>query len=227
MADTQSTITVQEQVDPVIGLIEKSQHFYDENKSTLIGSLIAVLAIIAGVFGYSYYMDTQEEKAQFLLSQAQAYFTSADYSKALKGDEVDFTPGFEQIIANYSGTDAANLAVYYAAVSEFNLGNTDAALGYINKFDMPDGVLSVGPLSFKASVYIAAGNFEAGAAAFEKAGTVVHTEQTTTLFLLEAAKAFEKAGNKSKALQLVEKVLNDYPTGNHVAEAQRIKGRIS
>jgi len=217
----------EEVIDPVDGLIQKTQTYVDENKSTIYGCLIAVLVIIAALFGYGYYSQTQEQKAQVLLSQAQAFFTAADYSKALKGDDVDFTPGFEQIIANYSGTDAANLATYYAAMSEFNLGNTDAALGYINKFEIPDGVLGVGPLAFKGSVLVASSKYAQAGATYEKAGTMVKTEQTTPLFLIEAAKAYLKAGNKQQAQRIVTTVLDEYPTGTHSAEAKRIKGQVT
>jgi tetratricopeptide (TPR) repeat protein len=217
----------EEVIDPVDGIVTKTQNFFDENKSAIYGGLIAVLVIVAALFGYGYYQKIQEQKAQVLLAKAQSFFTAADYSKALKGDETDFTPGLEQIIANYSGTDAANLATYYAAMSEFNLGNNDAALGYINKFDIPDGVLGVGPLAFKASVLVANGKYSDAASTYEKAANEVKTEQTTPLFLIEAAKAYLKAGNKQQAQRVITSVLDEYPTGAHSAEANRLKGQVT
>ncbi|MDZ7715247.1 MAG: hypothetical protein U5J95_03460 [Balneolaceae bacterium] len=132
--------------DPLLQSYSKLQEFYLSNKNTIIGAGIAVILAIGLSIGYYYYSTAQEQEAQGLLSQAENYYLNAEYEKALTGSDEDFTVGFEQIISNYSGTDAANLASYYAAVCEYNLGNTQQALSYMNEFEVPDGILGVGPL---------------------------------------------------------------------------------
>ncbi len=226
MADSKLNAT-EAVVDPVASYIEKVQSYIDTNKNTLIIGAIVILGAVGGLIGFNYYQESQEQKAQVLLAQAQAYFTANEFELALKGDDTSFTPGFETIISTYSGTDAANLARYYAAVSEFNLGNTETALGYMNSFKAPEGILGVSPIAFKASLHLQLGNFEAAAKDYELAANWHETTTTTPLYLVEAAKAYNAAGNAAKSVSLVNQVLEKYPTGTHLAEAQRVKGQAS
>ncbi|TNE70669.1 tetratricopeptide repeat protein [bacterium] len=219
--------TTAEEVDPVTGYIEKTQSFIDNNKSGIIGGVVAVLVLIGAVLGYSYYSKSQEVKAQALLANAQMYFTNSDYELALKGDMNSFTKGFVDIINDYSGTNAANLSVYYAGVCEFNLGNYDAALGYLKKYDVPSGILGVSPIALEATTYYQLGQFEDAAKTYEKAANWFKTNTSTPLYLIEAAKAHVAAGNKAKALSTINEVISEYPTGSHIAEAQRVKGMAS
>lgn len=216
----------EEEQDPVIGYIEKFQEFAEENKNLLIGIAVAIVVLIAGGFSWSYYTETQEQKAQILLSTAQSYFAESDYEKALKGDEMNFTPGLEAIIANYGGTDAGNLAYYYAAVSEFNMGNIDMALGYLSKFDVPSGILGVSPIAFKASLLLESESYTEAGNAFEKASKWVETTTTTPQYAVEAAKAYILAGNTDKAKSLLNDVIVDYPTGVYNAEAKKVLGSL-
>lgn len=226
MADL-SNNSADPQIESVDGIVLKAQSLYYENKNIFFGIVIAILAVFASGFAYSYYAGVQEHKAQVLLSQAEALFKTADYQKALKGDDINLTPGLENIIANFGRTDAGNLAYYYASVSEFNLGHFDIALGYIDKFDQPTGILGVGPIAFKASVLAELGENAKAAYQFEKAANWVKTETTTPMYLLEAAKFYLLANDKTKATKLVNALLEDYPTGVYSSEAQRLKGKLS
>lgn len=226
MADIKLSAT-QENVDPVAGFIEKSQSFIIENKNTLILGAIAILVAVGGLIGFNFYSESQEQKAQVLLSQAQAYFTANEFELALKGDDTSFTPGFETIISNYSGTRAANLARFYAAVSEYNMGNFESALSYMNSFSVPEGILGVSPIAFKASLHNQLGSYEEAAKNYELAANWHETTTTTPLYLIEAAKAYKAAGNNAKALSIINRVLEKYPTGSHSAEAKRVKGQVS
>lgn len=226
MAEVTNPAT-EEQIDPVVDFIGKTQTYVSENKNLVIGAIVGVVVLIGGIFGYTYYAASQDQKAQVLLSQAEVLFKSADYTKALKGDDINFTPGFEQIINNYGSTDAGNLAYYYAAVSEFNLGNYQTALNYIDQFDQPTGILGVGPIAFKATLFVALSDFAKAAYQFEKAANWVSTETTTPMYLVESAKYYIKAGEKDKASKIIETLLNDYPTGTYAADAQRLKGQVN
>ncbi len=105
--------------DIFLETFSKAQSFYDTNKSAVIGAAIALIVIIGGSMVYYYYSNAQEEKAQQLMGIATQAYLQGNYEEALTGSEAEFTVGFEQIINNYSITNAANLAHYYAAVSEF------------------------------------------------------------------------------------------------------------
>lgn len=212
--------------DPLIDSYEKVQDFYVENKNLIITSVIAILLAIGLSIGYYYYSQSQENKAQQLMAYAEQYYLNGNYEAALRGSEEDFTVGFEQIINNYSGTKAGNLALYYAAVSEYNLGNIDQALTYINDFEPVDGILGVGPLSFKGVLLTELGKHEDAAQAYIRAANWDKNTSTTPYNLMEAAHAFKDAGNLNQARVQAEEILNEYPSSDQETSAQRLLGML-
>lgn len=213
--------------DPLVQSVERVQSFYDEYQNAIIGGAIAVLLIIAGGIGYYYYSQSQERQAQQLMGPAETAFLQADYQTALNGSDEEFTVGFEQIINNYGGTDAGNLARYYAAVCEYNLGNTETALNYMDSYEIPEGILGVGPLSFKGVLYTEMGQHEQAAQTYLKAAEWDQNEATAPYNYLEAANAFHDAGNTAQAREYANVVVNEYPNSSQVPEAERLLGIIA
>ncbi|HLR33612.1 MAG TPA: hypothetical protein VK074_14065 [Fodinibius sp.] len=213
--------------DPLLETFSWTQNLFDKNKSAVFGGILAVVLLIGGAIGYYYYSANQEETAQQLLANATNYYMNSDYEKALSGSEADFTIGFEQIINNYSRTDAANLARYYAAVSEYNLGNVQQAISYIEDYDLPEGILGVGPLSFHAVLMTDAGNLEQAAALYVKAAEWDDNESTTPYNYLEAAQAYYDAENYGEAEKYAGIIVNQYDESNQVNSAQRLLGMLT
>lgn len=211
--------------DPLLQSYAKVQSFYLQNKNIIIWAGVAVILLIALSFGYYYYSQQQETRAQELMGMAETYYLNGNYESALMGSEEEFTVGFEQIINNYSGTDAANLARYYAAVCEYKLGNTDLALNYINSYEFPDGIMGVAPLSFKGVLLTEMGNHEEAAQTYVEAAELDLNESTTPYNYLEAANAFQDAGNMEQAREYAQLIVDDYPNSAQVAEAQRLLGK--
>lgn len=213
--------------DPLLETFSKAQSFYDRNKSAVIGGIVAFIVIVGGSLGYYYYSSAQEEEAQELMGYATQYYLNEDYETALTGSEADFTVGFEQIIDNYSMTDAANLATYYAAVCEYNLGNAQQAIAYIEDYDVPEGIMGVGPVSFHAVLLTELGEFEEAARKYVQAAELDENESTTSYNYLEAANAYYTAGNQEEAQTYAQLVVDQYSTSSHAEEAQRLLGMLA
>ncbi|WP_445666038.1 tetratricopeptide repeat protein [Fodinibius sp. AD559] len=213
--------------DVLLETFSKAQSFYDKNKNTVIGSAIAVIILIAGSIGYYYYAEAQESEAQELMGQASQAYLQGNYEKALTGSDADFTVGYKQIINNYGMTDAANLARYYAAVSTFKIGNYQEALKYIKNYEVPEGIMGVGPLSFHAVIHTELGNHAEAAELYVKAAEWNVNDSTTPYNYLEAANAFHDAGNAEKAQQYAQKVIDEYNNSDQVAEAERLLGMLA
>src|SRR5690606_25739402 len=98
-----------------------------------------------GVGGYVYYKknirEPYENEAHIELFKAEHYFRLDSFEVALKGKEGIFT-GFVQIAEDYSGTQAGNLALYYAGISNLHLGKYEEAISYLEKYDGEDAILS-------------------------------------------------------------------------------------
>ncbi|WP_138429924.1 tetratricopeptide repeat protein [Fodinibius saliphilus] len=213
--------------DILLETFSKAQSLYDNNKSAIIGAAIAVIVLIGGSIGYYYYSAAQESEAQQLMAKATQAYLNQDYQTALTGSETQFTVGFEQIINNFSITDAANLASYYASVCEFKLGNTQEALNYINNYEIPDGILGVGPISFHGVLLTDLGNHAQAAETYVKAAEWDKNESTTPYNYLEAARAYQDAGNTNKAREYAQKVVDEYSQSSYITTAEKLLGTLA
>jgi tetratricopeptide (TPR) repeat protein len=211
-------------------LIEYSSrfiHFYSQNKATVLGGGLGIILLIGLIIGYVIYSGQQESRAQVLLGIAERSLAQGDFETALYGDDGDLTLGFVQISNNYSRTDAGNLAKYYAAVSEYELGNYESALRFIKEFNIPRGILGVSPISLHAIILAELERYDEAARKFEEAARWDKNEATTPYNLFEAAQAHLEADNPQEAKRLIEKILKDYPTSQVASRAQRLRGQIS
>lgn len=197
------------------------------NTKVSISLGVAFVLLIGLIIGYFFYQQSQETKAQTLIADAQTYFRQDEYQKALTGDEQALTVGFVQIINKYSGTKAANLAHYYAAVCEYNLHHPQKALNYLNDFEPPEGILGVGPISFKGVILRDLKQYDQAAGQFIKAANWDKNESTTPYNLIEAANTYIQAKENSKALEAIQQVLNNYSNTPYVSEAQRLQGYLT
>lgn len=213
--------------DPLTDYYNRLQNYFYENKSTLIGGIIAVILVVGGVIGWVVYQQSQEEQARNLMTNAEMAFLNGNYQTALEGSEEEFTVGFEQIINNYSSTDAGNLARYYAAVCHYNLGNHQQALSYMQRYEVPEGILGVGPISFHAVIHTELGNHQQAAELYVQAAEWSTNESTTPYNYLEAAQAYNDAGNSEEAQRYARMVVEDYPESSVAADAERLLGMLA
>ena len=74
----------------------------------------------------------KEQKAQEALFRAEEYFGKDSFKFVLDGDGT--SKGVLNVIKNYGGTNAANLAHYYAGVSYLHLGEFAKAVEHLKDF---------------------------------------------------------------------------------------------
>ncbi|MEX0994468.1 MAG: tetratricopeptide repeat protein [Balneolaceae bacterium] len=213
--------------DLLIEYSSRSLHFYRRNKVAVISGGIGLVLVIGLIIGYFIYSSQQEEEAQMLLSSAEQYLMQGDYQRALYGDDQELTLGFTQLADNYRRTDAGNLANYYAAIAEYEMENYEEALQYIERFNVPDGIIGVGPLSLHAVILSELGEHEQAARMFLRAADWNDNEATTPYNLLEAALAFREAGMNEQAIEQLDKIINQYSGSQQVDQAQRLKGLLA
>lgn len=224
MADSKNDDLTQ---DPLIQWFEKTNEYIQSNKTSIIGVAVAIVVITGSIIGYSFYSSSQEEQAQQLLSIAEGYYAEGDYQKALDGDSFELTYGFRAIATDFSGTYAGNLASYYSAISAYQLGNIEQAIGYIESFEVPEGILGVGAKNLHAKLYLANDDMESAAKTFETAARWDNNEATTPDNLLSAAGLYAELGNTTKAADLVEEILTQFPSSSQESRAEFLKGNLA
>jgi len=213
--------------DLLIDASAKALFYYHENKQKIVGAAVGVILTLGGIIGYAFWSNSQENEAQVLLGIAEQYLASGDYSGSLYGVEGDFTIGFTQISDRYASTDAGNLAHYYAAIAHFELQNFEDAASHIQKYDQPDGILGVGALTLQGEILTELGNFKNAAEIFVRAAEWNQNAVTTPELLLEAALAWERAGELKNASELVDQILSKYPQSLQVTQAEVLRGSIA
>ena len=108
--------------------------FFLKNKKLILGAVVAIIVIIAGIFVYNNQIaGPREDKASTMLGKGQTYFNNEMYDQALNGDGAGFV-GFAKIASDYSGTKAANLANLYAGLCYANLGKWAEAQKSLDAF---------------------------------------------------------------------------------------------
>jgi tetratricopeptide (TPR) repeat protein len=213
--------------DILIEYSSRFMHFYNQNKAAVLGGGLGIILAIGLVIGYFIYSSQMEQEAQDLLGVAEQSLMQGNFEQALYGDDDEFTLGFVQIARNYSRTDAGNLANYYAAVSEYELGNSEQALEHIKNFSPPRGILGVAPISLHAIILLDLERYEDAARQFERAARWDENSSTTPYNLFEAAQAHMEAGNNQRALELIDRIIEEYPNSQQFSRAQRLKGMFT
>ncbi|WP_018126348.1 tetratricopeptide repeat protein [Balneola vulgaris] len=213
--------------DPLLDKYTQAVGYYNQNKTTILSVLISFVAIIGIYIGYNYYSGNQEAEAQNYLATAEKSYSEGDYATALNGDEYTLAFGFIQIADDYAGTNAGNLATYYAAVSHFKLDNYQDALAYINEYEHSKGIMGVGSKSFHATLLELNGDLEAAAKKFEEAANWDVNNSTTPFNLLKAAEVYIELGNEDKASSLLTTITEEYPQSAEATTSIKLQGSLA
>ncbi len=203
----QETINVEE-------AMSQSEAFIVKNKKMLIGIIVAIVVIIAGVFLYKNFIsEPRELKASEALFKGEQYFEADMYEEALNGDSLGYK-GFLKIADEFSGTKAGKLANAYAGVSYAQLGKYQEAADCLSKFNGKDAVLSPAFLGTLGNCYAQLGDLDKAASTLMKAAEKADAHSISPVYLIQAGEIYEKLGKKEDAVKaytlIKEKYFNSY-----------------
>jgi len=213
--------------DPLLDKYTQAVSFFNANKTMILSLVVTLVVVIGVVIGYRFYSEGQEEQAQNLLASAEQSYSASDYQTALNGDEYTLSYGFVQIADEFSGTNAGNLAAYYASVSHFKLDNYQEALGYIQEFKHPKGIMGVGSVSFHATLLELNDSLEKAARKFEEAANWDKNESTTPFNLMKAANVYREIGNTEKVKSITSTIIEEYPSSPEATSSRKLLGTIA
>ena len=198
--------------------LNKSEEFILKYKKTIIIAVVALLAIIAGIFVYKAYVSgPREDKASTALGRGQQYFDADQYDKALNGDGANFA-GFLKIASDYSSTDAGNLANLYAGLCYANLGKWEDAVKYLDQYSpADDAVVSPAAVAALGNAYAHVNQLDKAVSALKKAADMADSKgldgvnnSIAPTFRLQAAEILESQGKKEEALKMYKEIKSKY-----------------
>ena len=208
----------------------KTEDFVAKNQRTIIGVVGAIALMTVGYLAYQKFVAApKEDDAASQMFIAQQNFQKATdgvasdslYKLSLNGSEGKW--GFVKIADEYSGTDAGNLANYYAGVAYLNTGKYAEAIEYLGKFKSEDMVLSAMAKGAIGDAYSQKNQPKEALENYLKAAESNKNDFTTPRFLLKAGKTALSLGNKVEALKYFTDIKDNFEAS---PEAATIDGLI-
>lgn len=191
--------------------LSKSEQFFENNKKTIFGCLIAIIVIIAGGMLYSAKVaQPRQLKAAEAIFPGENYFVNGDYSTALNGDAYGFE-GFETLAKQYKSTKAGKLANLYAGLCYAQLDSMEIAQKYLTKFNGKDQMVSPSALGALANCYATAGQYNKAISTFEKAAKKADNNLLSPYFYFQAGLIYESIDKPAQALKTYKMIKTKYP----------------
>ena len=208
-----------------------TEHWVAKNQKIIIGLVAAAALFTIGYLGYQRFIAAplQEEAANEMFVAQQNFQKATDgvasdslYKLSLNGSEGKF--GFLKIADEYSGTDAGNLANYYAGIAYLNTGKYTEAIDYLNKFKSDDIVLGALAKGAIGDAYSQKNQPKEALENYLKAAESNKNDFTTPRFLLKAGKTALTLGNKSDALKYFTDIKENYEATPEAASVDVLIG---
>jgi tetratricopeptide (TPR) repeat protein len=209
----------------------KTENFVAKNQNIIISVVASIALLTIGYLAYEKFVSApKEEEAANEMYVAQQNFQKATdgvksdslYKLALNGSEGKY--GFIKITEEYSGTDAGNLAYYYAGIAFLNTGKYTEAIDYLGKFKSDDMFLSAMAVGAIGDAYAQKNQMNEALEYYVKASEMNTNDFTTPRFLLKAGKAALSLGNKEKALEYFTTVKESYESTPEAASVDVLIG---
>jgi tetratricopeptide (TPR) repeat protein len=198
----------------------KAEEWVAKNQKYIFIIVGLAAVIILGYLGYNKLIqEPKESEAMNDMFAAQQYFDQAVtngvekdslFKLALNGGEGKF--GMIDIISEYNGTDAANLANYYAGMAYLNINDYTNAIEYLNNFSSDDDILAPIAKGGIGDAFVQLNQKEDALDYYIQAAEMKTNDYTTPMYLYKAGTIALELGKNVKALQFFNRIKNEFST---------------
>ena len=205
---------------------ESAQDFFETNQNKILLGLLAAVLLIGGFLAYKYlYKAPLEAEAIESMAQAQRQFERDSFALALQNANGDI--GFLDIIDNFGGTKAANLAHFYAGICYLNLGQNDAALSYLEDFSPAGEVLPISKYGAIGDAYGEKGDLDSALKYYQKAISAGDNEFLTAYYLKKQGLLYEKQGDYAASAKSFQRIKDQYPFSPDGRDIDKFIARVA
>ncbi|TDQ29332.1 tetratricopeptide repeat protein [Zeaxanthinibacter enoshimensis] len=196
----------------------RSEQWVYRNQNYILGVIGVIAIAVLGYLAYNQFVQApREATAANEMYYPQQYFDQALsgtendslYLLALNGAEGKY--GFLDIIDEYSGTKAANLAHYSAGMAYLNMQKYQEAIDYLEDFSSDDAILGALAKGGIGDAFMQLDQPEEALSYYEKAFNHNENQYTTPKFLQKAGITALELGEQSKAAEYFERIKEEYP----------------
>ena len=210
----------------------KTEAWVRKNQSYILGAIGIVAISVLAFLGYNEFIQKPKEaSAANELFYPQQYFdqaltneTERDslFGLALNGAQGKY--GFLDIMEEYKGTKAANLAKYSAGMAYLNLQQYQDAISYLEDFSSDDAILGAMAKGGIGDAFAQLSQKEDALDYYEKAFNHDNNDYTTPRFLYKAGVIALDLGQKDKALGYFERIKNDFSSSQEALNIDVVIG---
>lgn len=209
----------------------KAEEWVAKNQKIIFGVVGAIAFFTVAYLLYGkFIVEPKEVEAAEEMFVAQQNFqkavdatTAQDslFNLALNGADGKF--GFVKIADEFSGTDAGNLANYYAGIAYLNIGKNTEAIAYLDKFSSKDIILGALAKGAIGDAFAQRNQLKDALEYYDKAAKMNANDLTTPRFLYKAGQTALALGQKQDALKYFTEIKEAY---EGAPEARNIDGLI-
>ncbi|MFI1772497.1 tetratricopeptide repeat protein [Thalassobellus citreus] len=210
----------------------KTEDFVAKNQKYIFIIVGLVAVVVLGSLAYKEYIAKPKQvNAMNDMFQAQKYFDEAVtgvkkdslYNLALNGGEGKF--GMLDVIEEYSGTPAANLANYYAGTAYLRLKDYKNAVEYLSNFKSDDEILAPLAKGNIGDAFVQLNQKDDALGYYEEAANMRNNGYTTPMYLYKAGAIALDLGKADKALSYFEKIKEEFPNANEASTVDVFIGK--
>ena len=210
----------------------KTEAFVEKNQKYIFVIIGLVAVVVLGYLGYTEFIaKPKQANAMNDMFQAQKYFDQAVngvekdslFTLSLNGGEGKF--GMLDIIDEYGGTPAANLANYYAGTAYLRLKDYKNAIEYLNKFSSDDQILAPLAKGNIGDAFVQLNQLDDALDYYEQAAKMRDNDYTAPMYLYKAGTIALDLGKADKALTYFETIKEKYPNASEMAMVEVLIGK--
>lgn len=191
--------------------IEGAKDFWEKYKNLIIGISAAIILIAGGWLLYkNFILKPREERAAEAMFKAEEYFRNDSLTLALNGDGQN--KGFLNVIKNFDGTKAANLAHFYAGIIYLRTNDFSNTIKHLKDFSTDSKQIQMIAYGRLADAYSEQGKKEDAVDNYKKAGNYFpEDESNSSEFLFRAGYLLESMGKNKEAVDVYKEIKEKFP----------------
>ncbi len=212
----------------------KTEAWVSKNQNYILGIIGAVAIGVLGYLAYNQFVQKPKEaSAANELYYPQQYFEQAMTNEAAKdsllllslnGAEGKY--GFLDIIEEFPGTKAANLASYSAGMAYLNQQNYQEAIAHLEGFSTDDVVLGALAKGGIGDAFSQLGQNEDALDFYEKAIAHDANDFTTPKYLYKAGILAMELGYNDKAAKYFERIKTEFSSAKEANDIDTLIGSV-
>ena len=211
----------------------KTEEWVIKNQKYIFGFVGLAAIVILGYLGYNKFIqEPKEAEAMNDMFQAQQYFDRAIneserdslFTLSLNGGEGKF--GMLDIVEEYNGTNAGNLANYYAGMAYLNLKDYQNAISYLSDFSSDDDILAPIAKGGIGDAFAQLNQLEEALEYYENAMNTSDNDYTTPMYAFKAGTVAMQLEQHDKAERYFTLIKDEYPDAAEASNIGTFIGRV-